>query len=680
MSKKIKKKDLLKMNFLSGLQFSSDKRHLAVAVSHAKEDQSGYESNIHLYHFEEGSWQQYSAFGKDHRFFWDIEKPSLYILGARDPQEEEKQKAGYERTPVYEMRIGKGEAIKKFVIPKNVEKIRQLDENRFLFTASIGLREKELFLLNEKERNEEIENRKKEKDYEAIEEIPFWSNGAGFTHSRVTKLYLYDVKKDKISILSEKLPAGITIADFELNASRDQVAVIYSKMKPMAELINHFMVLDLNEKKILFDFEQEKYAIHAAFLSEKNQVVAIASAMSMYGINENPKILTVDLTTGEEKELACPDMSFWNSVGSDVRLYGSETLRFTGQNLYFISTKGYSSHLFGMDMQGEIRTLIGGNGSVDEYAFGEDGIYYIGLRDMLPQEVYRQREQGEQAASEKISCFNSYFEEKERRSFPQHFSVVDPEGYEIDAWLIRPKNMRPNKKYPLILDIHGGPKTVYGEVYYHEMQYWSTEGYAVLFCNPRGSDGKGNDFADIRGKYGAVDYDNLMQVLDEAINHYTFIDENNIFVTGGSYGGFMTNWIIGHTDRFKAAATQRSIANWVSMFGTTDIGYYFASDQTDADPWIEHEAMWEQSPMKYLDCAVTPTLIIHSEQDYRCWLSEGIQMFTSLKYHGVDARLVIFKGENHELTRSGRPDHRLRSMSEIFNWFQKYRKGKSDSR
>lgn len=211
--------------------------------------------------------------------------------------------------------------------------------------------------------------------------------------------------------------------------------------------------------------------------------------------------------------------------------------------------------------------------------------------------------------------------------------------------------------------------------FFHEMQYWSNIGYVVMFCNPRGSDGRGgNEFADIRGKYGTIDYEDIMEFVNVVIENFSFIDKDRLGVTGGSYGGFMTNWIIGHTNRFKAAASQRSIANWISKFGTTDIGYYFVEDQQAATPWTNFEKLWFHSPMKYADRVKTPTLFIHSEEDYRCWLAEGLQMFTSLKYNGVEAKLVMFRGENHELSRSGKPKHRIRRLKEISDWFDKYLK------
>ena len=152
------------------------------------------------------------------------------------------------------------------------------------------------------------------------------------------------------------------------------------------------------------------------------------------------------------------------------------------------------------------------------------------------------------------------------------------------------------------------------------------------------------------------------------------IDKDRIGVTGGSYGGFMVNWIIGHTDRFKCAASQRSISNWIDDFGTTDIGYYFNPDELGGDVCSGFDKLWEQSPLKYANNAKTPTLFIHSEEDYRCYQSQAFQMFTALKYYGIESRICLFKGENHELSRSGKPKHRVRRLKEITDWFEKYLK------
>ena len=244
--------------------------------------------------------------------------------------------------------------------------------------------------------------------------------------------------------------------------------------------------------------------------------------------------------------------------------------------------------------------------------------------------------------------------------------------HEVHGFILKPMDFEAGKKYPVIFDIHGGPKTVYGPVFYHEMQYWASRGYFVIFCNPTGSDGRGA-FMDIRGKYGTVDFDDLMAFCDAALAKYPEMDAGNLFETGGSYGGFMTNWIIGHTDRFRACASQRSISNWTSFYGVSDIGPDFSEDQCGSTIWPDVEKFWWHSPMKYADKVKTPTLFLHSLEDYRCPVDQGYQMYSALIAHGVESRLVLFRGENHELSRSGKPKHRIRRLNEITGWFEQHK-------
>jgi dipeptidyl aminopeptidase/acylaminoacyl peptidase len=204
------------------------------------------------------------------------------------------------------------------------------------------------------------------------------------------------------------------------------------------------------------------------------------------------------------------------------------------------------------------------------------------------------------------------------------------------------------------------------------MQYWVNQGYIVAFANPRGSDGKGNEFADIRGKYGSIDYDDLMNFTDLVIQKYKGIDINQLYVTGGSYGGFMTNWIVSHTNRFKAAVTQRSISNWLSFYGTSDIGYYFATDQTAGHPIMDLDLLYKQSPIKYAMQIETPLMFIHSDKDYRCPMEQAQQLYAILKTNGVDTHLVWFRDETHELSRSGKPQARIKRLKDITCWFKKY--------
>ena len=247
---------------------------------------------------------------------------------------------------------------------------------------------------------------------------------------------------------------------------------------------------------------------------------------------------------------------------------------------------------------------------------------------------------------------------------------------DIDGWVILPKDYDPSKKYPAILDMHGGPRVAFGNTMFHEMQVFANNGYFVMLCNPRGGDGRGDEFADLREKYGTIDFQDFMEFVDHVCEQYPAIDTARIGVTGGSYGGWMTNWIIGHTDRFAAAVSQRSFSNWLSDFGCSEIGFSFdVNENGGKTPWTAPKELWERSPVAYADRVKTPTMFIHSLKDYNCPLSEGMQMFAAIKYHGVPSKAVLFEGENHELSRSGKPLHRMRRLKEMNDWFDLYLKG-----
>ncbi|MEZ4884404.1 MAG: S9 family peptidase [Chitinophagales bacterium] len=243
---------------------------------------------------------------------------------------------------------------------------------------------------------------------------------------------------------------------------------------------------------------------------------------------------------------------------------------------------------------------------------------------------------------------------------------------DLQGWIVKPPNFNPKKKYPSILQIHGGPLLQYGEAFTHEFYYLAAKGYVVYFCNPRGGQGYGENHAKaIWNDWGGADYKDLMAWTDY-MTKLPYIDIKRMGVTGGSYGGYMTNWIIGHTDRFKAGVTQRCVSNLVSMWGSSDGNWIFQQCFGDKPPFEDMENFWRMSPIKYIGNAKTPTLVIHSEKDYRCNLEQGEQVYIALKKLGVDTELVIFPDESHGLSRIGRTDRRVVRLEHIGRWFDKY--------
>lgn len=660
---KLKIDDFTRYKFLSGINFSPNGKSCGFIINKIDLEENKYLSNIYILD-ENNQTVQLTSYDEEKSFIWKDDSTILFPATRNKKEKEIKEKLE-PLTTYYEISINGGEAKKAFEIPLNVTSIKVIDENTFLLTAIFNPVLGELYTKDDSEKDKILKEFKSMEDYEIIDEIPFWSNGEGYTNKKRNKLYIYNVDSKILNPITDDFS---NVDTYALSEDKDLAVFITSsfidKMSTFTELNLYNFAENRYEK--ISPIHNFNYA-YCDFLGD--QIVFAGNDMTRFGLNENPNIYFTNYTGSSINKLSDFDASLWNSVGSDCRFGGSKSAKVDGNHLYFITTEGAHSYLNRMDSYGNIKRLTDSTGSIDGFDVADGKIYYIGLRSLKLQEIYSLSNKEVQ-----LSNFNSWVIEEKHLSKPEKLVFSMDNGTQVEGWVLKPTDYVEGKSYPGILDIHGGPKTVYGEVFFHEMQYWANQGYFVFYCNPRGSDGYGDEFADIRGKYGTIDYDDIMDFTDLVLINYQDIDKDRLGVTGGSYGGFMTNWIIGHTSRFKAAASQRSISNWISFFGTSDIGYYFADDQNLSTPWNDVEKMWYHSPLKYADKVTTPTLFIHSEEDYRCWIPEGLQMFTALKYHGVESRLVAFKGESHELSRSGKPKNRIKRLEEITAWFDKYLK------
>ena len=257
----------------------------------------------------------------------------------------------------------------------------------------------------------------------------------------------------------------------------------------------------------------------------------------------------------------------------------------------------------------------------------------------------------------------------------ERFTYKSADDWDVDGFLVKPIGWQEGKKYPLIFSIHGGPAGQYGVDWYHEFQVYAAKGYAVLFTNPRGSTGYGQKFErGIVGEWGGKDYQDMMNGVDAALKKYPWIDTDRMGVTGGSYGGYATNWIVGHTDRFKAAVTLRSLSNFISDDGTRD-GAYGHTPDFGGDIFQKYELYWDRSPLKYASKVKTPTLVLHSDNDFRVPIEQGEQWYRALKHFGVTAEIVMFPRENHNLTRTGEPKHLVESLNWQLYWFDRFLNG-----
>jgi len=274
--------------------------------------------------------------------------------------------------------------------------------------------------------------------------------------------------------------------------------------------------------------------------------------------------------------------------------------------------------------------------------------------------------------SEVVDVYNpneEYFKDH-AVSQPERFWYKGVKDWDVQGWYVPPVDASTN--HPAVLYVHGGPQVSYGETFFHEMQALAAAGYGVIMLNPRGGSGYGQDFvASILDNYGDEDYQDLLKGTDYVLDNHPDIDEDSVYIAGGSYGGFMTNWMVTHTDRFRAAVTQRSISNWISFYGTSDIGPAFVEFQLGRD-LSDPEALWEMSPIAHAENANTPLLVIHGEEDLRCPQEQGEQMYIAMKKQRVETRFVTFPKSSHGLSRNGLPNLRMERLDEIVHWFEEH--------
>jgi len=259
---------------------------------------------------------------------------------------------------------------------------------------------------------------------------------------------------------------------------------------------------------------------------------------------------------------------------------------------------------------------------------------------------------------------------------PEDFWYPSFDGRKIETWILKPVGFTPGKKYPLILNIHGGPHTAYGYIFFHEMQWMAAKGYVVVYPNPRGSTTYGQEFGNIiQYKYPGDDYKDLMIAVDSVIRR-GYVDSTKLGVTGGSGGGLLTDWAVGHTHRFAAAVSQRDVADWLGFWYTADFTL-FQPSWFRSTPFRDPQEFLTRSPVRYADSVTTPLMFILGEEDLRAPPNQGGEaMFRALKYLHRTTVQVRFPGESHELSRSGKPVHRVERLQHILNWFDKYLLGK----
>ncbi|MEM3249986.1 MAG: S9 family peptidase [Thermoplasmata archaeon] len=486
------------------------------------------------------------------------------------------------------------------------------------------------------------ESKEKEDDIKIIRNYPFYFNGKGFIHNKRPTLFVTYLGKKTKKITGNEFH----VHDYDISPD-GKIALIMSE-EGQKIYWNNLFILD-NEKL-------RKIPLEGSFsdpeFSPDGKYLAFVYSDNKESIFKHRHVYLLNISNEKLECINCNlDKNVGNSINSDSRMGIGRSIKWFKNDLYFLITDQDSSVIYSYN--GKYKKIFQNNSSIDFFVPTDFGIYTISQKINLPQEIYLNEN--------KITNFNKEFY---NLPLPNEFKFKASDGEEIEGWFL--KN---DSSHPTILEIHGGPKTAYGKAFMFEFYILNSSGFNILFMNPRGSDGRNEKFAlQIKEHFGERDYMDIMEGLEFAIKNF-HINGEKLGVMGGSYGGFMTNWILGHTNIFKAAITERSISNQISFFGTSDIGPEFNGDQIGGSPIENMEHYWEKSPLKYVKNIKTPLLILHSDEDYRCPIEQAYQLFTFLKFYNKNVKLIIFPGENHDLSRSGKPNHRIKRLKLIKDWF-----------
>jgi dipeptidyl aminopeptidase/acylaminoacyl peptidase len=550
------------------------------------------------------------------------------------------------------------------------------DGRRIAFSARLKPGEA-LKLKAQEAKNQASDDRSKkdderEQNVKVIDRLYHKADGVGYWDGKYSQLCLFDLDTKEARRITD-------------DAYHYREAVWLPEGNGLFAVSNHHDDPDLNFIDDIFEItldgkveqiSDSKLDIWQVSISPKGDRIAFFASDQTY---KNATLSRLYVANRDFSNLVCLtegwDQGCGDSGMSDMRSHEHTPAPIwskDGQSLYILSSWHGATQVYNVTLDGQIRQVTSGDWEI--YGFDVDltdsPTLVLAATDLMnPGDLYKWEQTNSKV---RLTSVNQTLLDQIELSHPEEFWCKGADGWDIQGWIMKPFGFKEGEIYPTILEVHGGPHAMYSYSFFHEFQLLCANGFAVVFANPRGGEGYGQAFVDaVRGDYGGNDFRDLMAVVDHAIT-YPFVDADRLGVTGGSYGGFMTNWIVGHTNRFKAAVTQRSISNWLSFYGVSDIGYFFTEWQILGDAWSDTETLWQHSPLAYVQNVQTPLLILHGEQDLRCPIEQADQLFIALKRLGKEVQYVRFPNANHDLSRTGDPKLRVERLTRIVDWFVKH--------
>ncbi len=656
--RKITPEDLYKIKSVADPRLSPDGKKCVYVETRLQEDNDGYSSNLfYLDMADKGPSRQWT-FGADrnHSPRWSPDGSKIAFVSNRSGKDQ-----------IYMLHSSGGEA-RKLTACKNGARnpVWSPTGEEIAFTASLKMNESVM----------ETEENIKEKETVVpleVDIMKYKSDSSGFWEGKNLQIAIVSIETGAIRQLTDGRtdyhlqswsPSGQWIAaTADMAQNRDlsfnsHVLLIHAETKEIDQLTNEsgqFGSVTFSPDGKYIGFIGHKREHENATLSKLWTYNTETKGISC--LTEEMDLLTGDYAIGDIQQGAVTPGVLWS---------------YDSSSFYFLASDRGNTVIYFGNLDGEFYPALLDQQHV--YGFSLDAqnqkIVAAISRPSLPGELFLLDVPS--GSLEQMTAVNESFMNEVILSEPEETDFMGKDGASLHGWLMKPIEVKQGEKYPLVLEIHGGPHMMYANSYFHEFQILAAQGFSVLYTNPRGSHGYGQAHVDaVRGDYGGSDYDDIMSAVDYAVKTFNLVDSSRLGVTGGSYGGFMTNWIIGRTNRFKAAVTQRSISNWVSFYGVSDIGYYFSEWQMKAG-LSDIKTLWKHSPLAYAENINTPLLIMHGEKDLRCPIEQAEQLFISLKRQNKQVKFIRFPEANHELSRSGRPSLRIHRLNYIADWFKQH--------
>lgn len=655
--------DLYRLQVLSGVRISPDGGHVLYTLQRVDRETESKYSNLWVVPTAGGEPRQFTQGDQsDSNPRWSPDGSQVAFLSKRNAKEKTPQ--------IYLIPFGGGEARKLTAIDGEIREMQWSPDGRKLLCAIRKIDADELDK-NEQQKKLGVVARHYDRLFYKLD-------GEGYLPHERTHLWLIDARTGKAKQLTDHAiwdefnptfsPDGKSIAFFSNHASDPD-------LDPYA--VDLFVIsADGGEPRKIKT--PEGYKSLASFSPDGKFIAYVGTDGK--GLDYRNACLWVVPADGSKSAKNLIEKYDFEVSGMVINDFGTpETMAPVwsndGKKLYFQIAMHGSSLLKSIAVDGEdLRDVVGEGGMVSGFTFDKAQTrvaYHFGQMDDPGQVYVREVESGSTGILTRI---NREVLDRSELSRVEEVWFRGPDKNFLQGWIMKPPSFNPRKKYPSILYIHGGPLTQYGKLFFHEFEVLAANGYVVYFCNPRGGKGYGEEHAAaIWGAWGTADYDDLMAWTDY-MEKLPYIDKERMGVTGGSYGGYMTLWIIGHTKRFKAAITDRCVSNFVSEWGSSDMNWTFEYEVEAEPPYKDFKKWWDMSPMKYIGNAKTPTLVQHYENDLRCPIEQGEQVFVALKRLGVDTEFVRYPDEFHGLSRTGRTDRRIVRIKHILRWFDKYLK------